>query len=479
MKNKIAGKNIHIIGIAGAGVSAVAVMLKDLGYVVTGSDEGFYEPTTSYLKRHGINILTPYKKENIPKNVGLIIIGKHSKLNSEENEEVAFALTQKENKKYKLQSFPEVLGEITKDRENIVVAGSYGKSTCSALLSWCLIESGKDIGYFFGAIPIGFDENAQIGKKKYFVLEGDEYPAYNGKSEGQSKFLYLHPKDVLLTSGEPDHTNVFPTKESYIEPYKKLTALLKSDSLLVAGINNPNVPEIVKECKARVVTYGMGSNVDWYPLHIKFGVKTTFDLYNGNEKIVELSTTLLGEHNIENIVGVSAYLLEKKLITIEELKDTVESFGGLRRRLDLKTDKSSVLVYEGFGSSYKKAKTVFDALKLHFPNKRIITLFEPHTFSWRNKNNLDWYNDIFSDSDETIIFKPPEHGKDTHDQASLSEILTKVKNKKVYGVENKKEALEILEKIVKSDDVIILMSSGDLGGLIEEVPTWAEKKFPK
>ncbi len=210
-------------------------------------------------------------------------------------------------------------------------------------------------------------------------------------------------------------------------------------------------------------------------------MKTTFDLYKKDQKVVELSTSLLGKHNIENIVGVSAYLLERNFLTPEEIADTVESFGGLKRRLDLKTEKSSVLVYEGFGSSYMKAKTVFDALKLHFPDRKILTVFEPHTFSWRNKNNLDWYKDIFSDSDETIIFKPPTHGSTLHDQATLEEILSVVKKskEKVHGVENKDEALQILEKLAQPNDIIILMSSGDMGGLIEEIPAWAEAKFPK
>ncbi len=466
-------KKVHIIGIAGAGVSAVAVMLRDLGYIVTGSDEGFYEPTTSYLKRHGIEIMTPYRKENIPNDANIIIMGKHAKLNDGDNEEVALALTQKE----KIRSFPQVLGDITKDRENIVVAGSYGKSTCSALMSWCLIESGKDVGYFFGAIPVGFNDSSHVGTDKNFVLEGDEYPAYNGPS----KFLYLNPRDLLLTSCEHDHVNVFPTEESYVEPYKKLVTLLPEDGLIVAGINNPNVKDVLKDTKAKVVTYGMDNSATWYPQNIKYSERSAFDLYKNNEKIVELTTTLLGTHNIENIVGVSAYLLEKNLISLEDLKDVVESFGGLKRRLDLKTTNSKVLVYEGFGSSYEKAKTVFNALKLHFPNKKIITMFEPHTFSWRNKNNLEWYKDIFADSNETIIWKPPEHGSASHDQASLEDILNEVRRstENVYGVENADEAFKILEKSVCENDLVVLMSSGELGGLIEKVPAWAERKFPK
>jgi len=465
-------KKVHFIGICGVGMSALAVLLKEQGWKITGSDSNFYEPISGYLKENNINILSPYNKKNIPGSVDLIIIGKHSRLNPEENEEVALALEQKN----KIKSFQEVLGERTKERENTVIVGSYGKSTCSALMAHCLLESGKDIGYFFGAISSSFKKSAQMGKEKYFILEGDEYPAY----DGISKFLYLHPENILLTSAEHDHVNIFPTEESYIKPYRKLMQLLPQSGLLVAGINNPNVKEIIKESKAKVITYGMDNSALYYGANIKYGMNTSFVLYKEKQEIVKLTTSLLGTHNIENIIGVSAFLLEKNMITVEKLKETVASFSGLKRRLDLKTKKSSVLIYEGFGSSYKKAQTVFDAIKLHFQNKRVITVFEPHTFSWRNKSNLHWYNDIFKDSDETIIFKPPEHGKDTHEQASLKEILEQVKKVKpnVYGVKNKKETMEILEKIVKSDDLIILMSSGELGGLIEEIPSWAEKKFP-
>ncbi|MBY0376422.1 hypothetical protein K2P96_00395, partial [Patescibacteria group bacterium] len=439
--------------------------------IVTGSDDGFYEPTASLLKRNGIEILTPYKRENIAPDINTIVIGKHSKLNPEENEEVALALSMPE----KIKSFPELLADITKDRENIVVAGSYGKSTCASLMAWCFIQNKIDVGYFFGAIPLGFEKSAHLGTAKYFILEGDEYPAYNTSPNIKSKFLYLHPKHLLLTSAEHDHVNVFPTLESYLEPYKKLVALIPPEGTIIAGVNNPNVKEVLGE--RTYLGYGV-DGATWHAENIKYGAKTTFDLFNGEEKIIELSTTLLGKHNIENIVGVSGFLLEKNLITPEQLQKAVATFKGLKRRLDLKTEKSSVLVYEGFGSSYTKARTVFDAIKLHFPNKRIVTLFEPHTFSWRNKNNLNWYNDIFDQSDVTLIFNPPHHGEDTHEQATLAEILAKINKGNVYGVEIREKALEILEKTIKSDDLIILMSSGDLGGLIEEIPAWAEQKFP-
>jgi UDP-N-acetylmuramate: L-alanyl-gamma-D-glutamyl-meso-diaminopimelate ligase len=189
---------------------------------------------------------------------------------------------------------------------------------------------------------------------------------------------------------------------------------------------------------------------------------------------------LLGNHNIENIVGVSAFLLEKKLVNLKELKASIKTFKGVSGRLDLKSKKSSVLVYEGFGSSYSKAKSVFDALKLHFPNKRLITIFEPHTFSWRNRASKEWYQDIFENSESVILLPPPTHGAKTHDQMTFSEIKKEVKknNKNTFAVKNEKEALSILGKITKKDDIVVLVSSGSLFGLTASVPKLMEKKFP-
>lgn len=473
MNKEEENKKIHFIGIAGAGMSALAAMLQKMGYEVTGSDEDFYEPILGYLKKNKIKILTPYSKKNIPEDADTIVIGKHAKLNPEENEEVREALKSKN----KVKAFPEVLADITKDRENIVVAGSYGKSTCTALLAWCLQKNNIDAGYFIGGIPNGLEDSAHLGSEKYFVLEGDEYPAFMGVS----KFLYLHPKHVILTSAEHDHINIFKTKESYVEPYKKLVALLPENGTLVAGINNLNVSEIIKNSKAKVVTYGMSCSEKWYGKNIKYSQETSFDLYNKQEKITTLSTTLLGKHNIENIIGVSAFLLEKKIINETELQKAVASFKGIKRRIDSKTEKSSVLVYEGFGSSYYKAKSVFDSLKLHFPDKKLITVFEPHTFGWRNAENKKWYKDIFDTSSQVLILPPGAHGSKTHNQMTFSEILKEVKKNKteVYKAKNEKEALEILKKIVKKDDIVALISSGSLFGLSESVPKLMEKMFPK
>jgi len=479
MKNKnLQNKKIHLIGICGKGMSALAIMMQQKGWKITGSDEGFYNPGVIYdlLKKHKINFNEKYSKDNIPKDADLIIIGKHTKLVPEKNEEVQKAFSSG----IKIQSLPEALGDLTIKIENTVVTGSFGKSSVTSLLTWCLKSAKKDPSYFIAAGAYNLKENGYIGKGKDCIIEGDEYPSANW--DNTSKFLYLHPKNVILISGEHDHFNIFKTEEDYIKPFKKLVAKLPKNGLLVASYYGKNVQKIIRQAKCKIIFYGLDKDALYHARNISYGRITKFDLYKDDRKITELKTKLLGSGNIENTVGVCAFLLEKKLLNIKELQKAIYTFKGVSGRLDLKTDKSSVLIYESFGSSYVKAKSDLEAIRLHFPEKKIITVFEPHTFSWRDRNNLSWYKDVFKENEETIVLLPPaEHGKDTDLQLSLAEIMKEIKknNQKAQSATNTKEVMQILEDKLKSNDILVLMSSGDLHGLTKEIPLWAEKKFPK
>jgi UDP-N-acetylmuramate: L-alanyl-gamma-D-glutamyl-meso-diaminopimelate ligase len=220
-------KKAHFIGIAGKGMSAVALLMREAGVTITGSDEGFYAPVSDYLAKANIDFFNGYKKENIPDDADVVVIGKNAKLTKESNEEVAAAFASGKL----IRSFPDILEEMTKGDDTIVVAGSYGKSTSTALLSWCLLESHKDPSYFIGEITKGLDAHAHLGGSNLFVLEGDEYPSANW--DYRSKFLHYNPKNVLLTSATHDHINVFPTHEEYLSPFRQLLAILPECACLV------------------------------------------------------------------------------------------------------------------------------------------------------------------------------------------------------------------------------------------------------
>jgi UDP-N-acetylmuramate: L-alanyl-gamma-D-glutamyl-meso-diaminopimelate ligase len=467
-------QKVHFIGICGAGMSAVAKLLIEKGVEVTGSDEDFYPPISDYLKENNIPFFKGYSANNIPKDADIIVIGKHAKLTPKENNEVQAAY----DSGITIKSFPEILSELTKNTHNILSVGSLGKSTTSAMIAFILNESNVDASYFIGAVTKTPQNNAHIGKSKYFVLEGDEYPSSN--VDIRSKFLHYHPTDILLTSLSHDHINIFETLEDYLEPYKELLKIKDPEGILVASLNGRNVTDFIKDNNLKAITYSVESKADWTAKNINLGSTTTFDLYHNEEKITSLQTTLLGLHNIENIIGVSALLLERKLVSIEQLQQAVYKFKSLRRRLDLKSEKTSIPIYEGFGSSYDKAVSAIEAIRLHFKNKRLVVIFEPHTFSWRNQDALVWYDTVFEKADTVFIGPPPSHGESTHKQLTHSEIINRVSknNKEVFSFQDNADAMRKIEEKIEGDEVILLLSSGNLYGLIDKIPKFAEEKFP-
>lgn len=453
-------------------MSAVALLLREKGWEITGSDEGFYPPVSDYLVRAGIPFAHGYKKEHIPEDADVIVIGKNAKLVPETNEEVAAAL----QSGTQIRSFPDVLEELTKDTDNIVVVGSYGKSTCAALLAWCLMQAGKDPSFFIGEITKGLKAHAHLGSGPTFILEGDEYPSSNW--DASSKFLHYRPKSVLLTSTTHDHVNIFPTHADYLEPFMALMATTPPDGLVVVSAE-PHAQKIAEHFPGRVVHYARSDG--WHTAHIVYGMPTRFDLMKGEKKIITLETTLLGAHNIENIVGVSALLLERELLTPEELAGGVACFEGVTRRMDLLSPHSLIPVLEGYGTSKEKALSAIAAMKLHFPERRLVVVFEPHTFSWRNRDALPWYDDVFEGANLVLVYEPASQGATTHAQSTHEEIVERIRASGIetFAINTGSEGLELLKQRLHENDAVLLLTSGDLGGLIKSVPVFVETQFPK
>lgn len=465
-------KKAHFIGIAGMGMSAVAILLKEQGWDVSGSDVEVYPPATTQLERHSIPFSTPYSPDNVPRDASVIIIGKNAKLTRENNAEVRAAY----ESGIRIASFPEILGETVRERESIVVAGSYGKSTTTTLLAWLLFKSGVDAGWFVGASPEGM-EPAHLGTAPAFVLEGDEYPTAH--DDARPKFAHYSAHDVLLTAASHDHVNVYPTHEEFLEPFRMLLRAMPENGILMYCGDEPNVVALAKETTARAVSYGLNDTNEWYAANIVHGEVTTFDLMRSGKKIASFSTQLLGNHNIQNIVGASALVLEKKLATPEQLAKALADFKGLARRLDKKTSRSTVPAHEGFGSSREKLQAAIAAMKAQYSDKRLVVVFEPHTFSWRNKNMLHWFDDAFEDANVVILYKPAEQGAGTHEQSSQEEMLARLSGSgaEAYAVAEPNETMELLEKTVRDGDAVLLSSSGPMDGLIEKIPEWLDKAF--
>jgi UDP-N-acetylmuramate: L-alanyl-gamma-D-glutamyl-meso-diaminopimelate ligase len=455
---------IHFTGVAGAGMSAAALMMREAGHEVSGSDEDVFPPMSTYVEGLGFPFHRRFDAANLPDGLDVLVLGTSAKLGGEANPEVAEA----RRRGVSVTTFPELVGQATAERQVTVVAGSFGKSTCTALMAHILRASGRDAGWMVGAISPSLPDTGHWGQAREVVLEGDEYIV--SPTDRRSKFLLYHPRDVLLTSLVHDHVNAFPTFADYEAPFRELLGLLPADGLLVVR-EHPATRAIAGEAASRIVWYDTERCEGWWAQDVAYGDVTRFTLVRPDGGKLALSTTLLGEHNIENIVGVCAYLLERGLVGETALQAAVASFAGIRRRLDRLTTRSAVPVIEGFGSSYEKARSAIEALLLHYPHRPLTVVFEPHTFSWRSKDALPWYDTVFEGVAKVLIVPPPTHGADTHHQSSFEEILarTAATGVAVEGVRSADEATRALGAL-SGDEVVLLLSSGPLLGLPDSLP---------
>jgi UDP-N-acetylmuramate: L-alanyl-gamma-D-glutamyl-meso-diaminopimelate ligase len=466
-------RRAHFIGIGGVGMSAVAKLLRESGVAVTGSDENVYPPMSNVLRDEGFDYRTPYAAANLPADADLIVIGKNAKLVPESNPEVAAAFASGA----RIVSFADVLAMLGQGRETIVVAGSFGKTTSVSLMSHALLEAGLDPSFMIGAAPLSPPTAAHVGTGELFVVEGDEYPASN--TDDRSKFLLYDPAHLLLTPLAHDHVNVFPTVESYLEPFAKLVRMVRPRGTILASTGGELSERFLASLERPLTTYGIEKG-EWQAGDIQWGERTRFTLRHNGCEVARVETGQLGLHNIENMVGVGAFLLMRELMSAEAFVRAMGSFKGIRRRLDRKSDRTSVALFEGFGSSYDKAKSAIAAMKQHFPQRRLIVVFEPHTFSWRNRATLHWYDDVFDGVQKTFVFQPAEQGAGTHAQATQTEIVTRIaaSGADVTAIDNSGGALAAIGEALLADDAVLFLTSGNLGGLIEDVPKLAEARFP-
>jgi len=454
---------IHFTGMAGAGMSAVALLMRDAGHEVSGSDEDVFPPMSTYVEALGFPFHRRFDAANLPSELDVLVLGTSAKLGAEANPEVIAARA----RGVRVTTFAEMLGEATLGREVTVVAGSFGKSSCTALMAHILRQAGNDPGWMVGAISPSLPETGHWGRGQV-VLEGDEYIVSG--ADRRSKFALYHPDHLLLTSLIHDHVNVFPTFADYEAPFLELLQGLPMSGLAVLQ-DHPAIRAVAHHTRARIVWYDTAPCDGWFSRDVTFGETTSFILVAPDGGEIALRTQLLGAHNVENIVGVAAYLLERGLVSPDQLARALESFGGIRRRLDRLTAASKVPLIEGFGSSYEKARSAIEAMQLHYPDRPLIVVFEPHTFSWRSRDALSWYDTVFAGAAQVLMIPPPTHGAASHHQSTHEEIVarTAAAGVAVQGVTAAEDVIAALSEL-HGDEAVLLLSSGPLLGLPDSLP---------
>jgi len=462
---------VYFLGIAGAGMSALASVLISERCEVCGSDDAVFPPVSDYLDRLGVSWRAGFDATRVPADIDAAIIGSSAKLDLAHNPEL-IEIVRRGVPRY---GFAEFLGRHTRDRDNVVIAGSFGKSTLTALAAVLMREAGRDPGYFIGAVPLDLPTTGHAGTDPTFLIEGDEYVI--GADDPRPKFALYHPRAALISSIIHDHVNVYPTMASYEAAFAGLIEALPAEALLVCADAYEPLHRLTRG--RSVVWYGLTPCDGYWADNIEVGETTRFDLVTPAGARIPLATEMLGLHNIENIVGAAALLLERGAVDAESLRAGVARFRGVARRLDKKTRASRVPAYEGFGSSYEKARSAIEAIQLHFPGRPAVVVFEPHTFSWRGIEALGWYDTVFEDVARVLVLPPPEHGAATHNQLTLAEIVARIAGAGVAAeaAADGAAVLASLERSLVGDEVILLLSSGPLDGLAASLPAWLDQNF--
>lgn len=453
---------IHFIGICGVAMSALAIAFHKRGWRVTGSDAGFYPPISTKLKEEKIDFYPGWHPESMIKNgvPDLVVVGNVASSNNPERRYVV------EHNLPHL-SYPELIAKYFVRENSIVCAGTYGKTTSAALMTWILKQNGFDPSYMFGGVAINDRDAAAFTQSEWSVLEGDEYKT--GGLDPRPKFIHYSPTHLLLTSVVWDHADVYPTEESYVRVFQNLY-----DAVPDTGerIISEKAIEVIDTKSKPVVSYGKDTSNNYRYIDVqqsKTGV--AFDLIHDG-KTYKIKSSMLGAFTADNITGCFA-LAHQIGIEPERIIKAIESFRGIKRRLE-KRFEGKITIFDDIAHSPSKAEAILNSLRSVYEGK-IIAVFEPNTGN-RKRVSIPSYDDAFTAADEVIIPRLTKVKVDAGDPdppmdgTELAAVIKKTHPEVQYQEDDSGIIKHVLEN-TKKDGVVVWLGSHGFRGMIEALVT--------
>ena len=442
-------------------MSAIALILKNSGYNVSGSDRTESGQVLK-LKEKNIHVNIGHHRENIKDDIDLIVF---SKAIHDDNEEIIEA----KNKNIPLASRSEVLGSIMDDfKVNINVAGTHGKSTTTSIIGKVLLDVGLDPTINVGANNKEIGGNYHIGKKDYFVVEACEYT---------NSYHDFKPTMEIITNIEAEHLDFFKNIDEIRASFKKFVDLLpceKDGGVLVINNNIDNLEEIIKDTKAKVITYG-NVNADYYYDNLKKSdIGSVFTVYknikenkNNLNILGNIETKLIGTHNAENITGAISLLMELG-ISFEDIKESLKTFSGAERRLEFKGRFNNIQYINDYAHHPSEIKKSIEALNT-IKTGKLYVVFEPHTYT-RLKAFYDDFVEALSMADKVLllpIYAAREKDIYNINSQMLSESINKnINNKSIY-VNNFEEVINFINDNATQNDLVCIMGAGDIDNIFK------------
>ncbi|MEP6994191.1 MAG: Mur ligase family protein [Acidobacteriota bacterium] len=460
-------RRFHFVPIGGTAMVPLAALLLERGHRVTGSDRTLYPPMSTTLERLGIAVSEGFAPEHVPPDCDVVVVGNAALA---DNVEAAEAL----RRRLPVLSLPQAVQKyLLPGKTSVVIAGTHGKTTTSALTAWLLLDSGRDPGMLVGGEMRNLGRGYRQGAGPHFVLEGDEYNA--AFFDRGPKFLHYEPRHLFVGNIEYDHADLYPNLESIVAAFAQVVALVPPEGIVAINADDPRVVEVARKARAAVIRISLDeAGADFSARDIAYHAGgTDFTLLEAGLPTARLSSPLTGRHNVRNTLGAVA-LARGLNLSAGEIARALTRFEGVRRRLEIKGERRGILVVDDFAHHPTAVRSTLEAARARFPNRRLWALFEPRSNTAGRKMFEEEYGEAFGLADALVIapvFHAQRLGADARiDREALVKgfkAADKAADKPAFAPAEIGEIPEILRSHARSGDVLLLMSSGAFGGLPE------------
>jgi UDP-N-acetylmuramate: L-alanyl-gamma-D-glutamyl-meso-diaminopimelate ligase len=461
--------SVYILGICGTAMATLAGMLQARGCRVSGSDTGVYPPMSDFLARLNIPVKQGWNAANLEPRPDLVVVGNAIARGNAELEAVLDA-------GIPYFSMPEFLRLVfLPGKTPVVVAGTHGKTTTSALLAWCLTDLRADPSFLVGGIPLNFNASYAVGAGPHFVIEGDEYDtAYFDKGP---KFLHYRPGVLVINGIEYDHADIYPDLETIVRQFELLARLVPRGGRVIYNGECPNARRAAARAVCPAETFGLAEGCDWRAtgLDVSEG-RTRFRVSLRGEALGWLDLGLGGEHNVRNALAAGA-VLHHLGFDWEAIRAAQAGFLGVERRMTLRGEVGGVAIYDDFAHHPTAIRLTLAGARTLFPGRRIWAVFEPRSWTCRKKVHQQAMAECFDDADGIIlaeVFRKEALPPEDRFQPEAAVAAMAARGRDAHFLPGAGEIVDFLAERLKPGDVVIIMSNGGFDDihhkLLERIP---------
>ncbi|MDC9729551.1 MAG: UDP-N-acetylmuramate:L-alanyl-gamma-D-glutamyl-meso-diaminopimelate ligase [Methyloprofundus sp.] len=444
--------HIHILGICGTFMGGLALIAREQGHTVSGSDQNVYPPMSTQLKEQGIQLMQGYRASNLDSKPDLVIIGNAL---SRGNEEVEAVL----NQGLKYTSGPQWLSEsILQNKWVLAVAGTHGKTTTSSMLAWILEDNGFEPGFLIGGIPVNFGLSARLGKTDFFVIEADEYDS--AFFDKRSKFVHYRPRTVVLNNLEFDHADIFDDLSAIKRQFHHLVRTIPSEGLIIAPKTDDNIQDTLKlGYWTEVQATAINENALWQA-QLKQEDGSHFSVLFDNKECGILNWHLTGLHNVQNALAAIAAARHIGILPEHAIQSLI-SFKSVKRRMEVIAKIKGVTLYDDFAHHPTAIQMTLDGLRKQVGSEKIIAVMEPRSNTMQMGIHSETLAGSFALADRTLIYQPESLGWD------LTELSNQAENIKICSSID--EIIQELQKEIAPNSHFLMMSNGSFGGIYQRL----------